>query len=178
MGISYENLDEKTRECMIKELQLDISNGSIYYSKRLNQTGLDNWIQLLSEAIKKFDDNWLQSQIQNNGYLKTQEQRIRKGVPYLVQIPFTAAETLAEGEFNRFYARGLCLRSINENIHEVEVYRGKPVQNPRFESELKIGKIISAIDLLNDLRTSQGFEPALGIPPGPNSGLTIRLPKQ
>jgi hypothetical protein len=178
MGIRYENLDEKTRECMFNELQLDISKNAVYYSKRLNQTGLSNWLQLLSEAIKNFDDIWLQGQIQNLRYLNTHEQRTRKGVPYSVQVPYTAAETLAEGEFNRFYARGVCVRSINENLHDVEVYRGKPVQNPRFESESKLGQIIPATALLNDLRTSQGIEPALGIPPGPNSGLTIRLPRK
>jgi hypothetical protein len=39
-----------------------------------------------------------------------------------------------------------------------------------------VGKKISAIALLGDLRKSQGVEPALGLPPGPNSGLTICLP--
>jgi hypothetical protein len=91
-------------------------------------------------------------------------------------VPYTAAETLAEGEFNRLYARGLCIRAIRENITEVEVYRGKTVMHPRSESEFLIGRRFSPTELLNDLRNSKGVEPALGIPPGPNSGITIKIP--
>jgi hypothetical protein len=55
-----------------------------------------------------------------------------------------------------------------------EVYRGKDVQNPRPESQALIGRRLPAQSLLDDLRTAQGVEPALGLPPGPNSGLTVR----
>lgn len=92
------------------------------------------------------------------------------------KVPVTAPDTLAEGEFNRFYVRGLCLRAIEKGIPEMEVYRGKPVRQPRPESKAMIGKRISAQILLEDLRQSPGVEPALGLPPGPNSGLTVRLP--
>lgn len=36
-----------------------------------------------------------------------------------------------------------------------------------------IGKLITAEQLLQDLRTHPGVEPAMGLPPGPNSGLTV-----
>jgi len=39
-----------------------------------------------------------------------------------------------------------------------------------------IGKRKSAKTLLEELRKSQGVDPALGLPPGPNSDLTVRLP--
>ncbi|MGH3041645.1 MAG: hypothetical protein ACRDNG_07905 [Gaiellaceae bacterium] len=81
---------------------------------------------------------------------------------------------MAEGEFNRFYARGLCADVVASGGTEVQVYRGKDVQNPRSESQAMIGRRLPAQSLLDDLRTSQGVEPALGLPPGPNSGLTIR----
>ncbi len=93
-----------------------------------------------------------------------------------VRVPITAPDTLAEGEFNRFFVRGLCVKAIEDGIPEVEVYRGKQVNQPRPQSEAMIGKRISAKRLLDDLRVSQGVEPALGLPPGPNSGLTVRLP--
>jgi len=51
-----------------------------------------------------------------------------------------AADTLAEGEFNRFYARGLCAQVLSSGGTEVEVYRGKVVQNPRPQSQVMIGK--------------------------------------
>ena len=58
---------------------------------------------------------------------------------------------------------------------QVRVYRAKHVDNPRPESEAKIGVLVDAQKLLNDLRTNPGVEPALGIPPGPNSGLSVQL---
>ncbi|MCX6685068.1 MAG: hypothetical protein NTV10_00205 [Methanoregula sp.] len=162
---------------MEEELNLDIQSRSVYVSTRLIQHGIELWNSLLLEAIQHHNDDWLANQLQTMGCLKSHEQRVRNGIPHLAKVPFTAAETLAEGEFNRFYARGVCVRAIHENIPEIEVYRGKEVQRPRYESEIKIGKRFSPKLLLNDLRTSQGVEPALGIPPGPNSGITIRIPK-
>lgn len=161
---------------MESELNVDIQSGSIYISLRLNQRGVETWNTILSMAIESFNDDWLALQLQSTGCLKSHEQRVRNGKPYHAKVPYNAAETLAEGEFNRFYARGLCVRAIREGIPEVEVYRGKRVQQPRFESESKIGLRVAPQQLLNDLRTSQGVEPALGIPPGPNSGITIRIP--
>jgi hypothetical protein len=87
-----------------------------------------------------------------------------------------AHEMLAEGEFNRFYIRGLCVRALADGIDEVVVYRAKAVQNARSESEGKIGQRVSADALLVDLRLHKGVDTALGLPPGPNSGLSVHLP--
>ena len=177
MGINYENLDKRTREFMIKELELDVSNRKLYMSARLNSVGRANWENALKEAIQSYNDDWLADQLRNKGYMETYEvKRTPSGGTTTARIPATAIETLAEGEFNRFYARGLCARAIEDGIPNVEVYRGKQVQQPRPVSQAMIGKKIAAKDLLEDLRKSQGVEPALKIPPGPNSGLTIRLP--
>ena len=40
-----------------------------------------------------------------------------------------------------------------------------------------LGKRLYAEALLKDLRESVGAEPALDLPPGPNSGLTVRIVK-
>ena len=93
-----------------------------------------------------------------------------------VRMPKNAPEMLAEGEFNRLYARGVCRRAIAQGIEEVTIYRAKDVSNPRPESEMKIGTRVNAKLLLEDLRTHQGVDPALGLPGGPNSGLSVRLP--
>jgi hypothetical protein len=107
--------------------------------------------------------------------MRTEEQRRKpKGGFTTAQVPYTAPDTLAEGEFNRFYARGLCVHVLASGGTEVEVYRGKEVQNPRPESQAMIGRRLPAQNLLDDLRTAQGVEPALGLPRGPNSGLTVR----
>lgn len=177
MGILYKNLDEQTREFMLEELEMDIAKGSLYISPRLNSTGQSKWAELFREAITSHNDDWIVNQLKARGYMKSHEhKRSRSGKVIVAKVPVTAPETLAEGEFNRYYARGLCARAIAEGISEVVVYRGKQVEQPRPESQAMIGKTIDAKALLGDLRESQGVEPALGIPPGPNSGLTICLP--
>ncbi len=179
MGIFYKNLDEQTREFMLKEREIDIEKGSLYISSRLNSAGKSKWAELLKEAIMSHNDDWLANQLKAGGYMKSHEDRRSQseGIRVTrVRVPVTAPETLAEGEFNRYYARGLCARAIAEGISEVVVCRGKQVKQPRRESQVMIGKRINAKALLEDLRKSQGVDPALGIPPGPNSGLTIYLP--
>ena len=95
----------------------------------------------------------------------------------MAKVPANAADTLAEGEFNRFYCRGLCARVSGSTPGEVEIYRGRESSQPRRESEALIGRRLEATSVLRDLRSSVGVEPALGVPPGPNSGLTLRIPK-
>ena len=169
MALHYENLDESTRSFMLSEVDLDLSHGQIYMSKRFNELGEQNYVSLLKEAIEHHDDAWLAQQLRSRGYMKESEQRGK--------VPINAPDILSEGEFNRFYVRGLCVRVIEEGMDQVEVYRGKPVSQPRPESEAMLGKRLSAEALLEDLRKSVGVEPARGLPRGPNSGLTVRMVK-
>ena len=55
-------------------------------------------------------------------------------------------------------------------------YRAKQVSNPRPELEALIGQSIDPAKLLNDLQTKIGVDTALGLPAGPNSGLSAKLP--
>jgi len=179
MGILCESLDEKIRRQMIAELDLDIESGKLYISKRLTEAGAKEWPELLRVALLENNDDWLASQLQVRGLMRTTEQRRNpKGGYTDVRVPYTAPETLAEGEFNRFYARGLCAHLIAIGETEVEVYRGKDVASPRHDSEEMIGCRLPATELLKDLRTSQGVDTALRLPPGPNSGLTVRIVKR
>ena len=98
---------------------------------------------------------------------ESEQRRKRSGGLTTAKVPVTAPDTLSEGEFNRYYARGLCVRVIEESMDQVEVYRGKLVSQPRPESEAMLGKKLSAEALLEDLRNSVGVEPALGLPRGP-----------
>ena len=173
MALHYENLDENTRSFMLSEVNLDLSHGQIYMSKRFNELGEQNYVYLLKEAIEHHDDAWLAQQLRIHGYMKDYEQRGVKRV----KVPVNAPDILSEGEFNRYYARGLCLRAIEQGMNQVEVYRGKQVSQPRPKSQAMLGKRLSVEALLKDLRESSGVEPALGLPPGPNSGLTVRMVK-
>ncbi len=175
MSIHHESLDAAVRGFMVRELERDQGNGKLYISPRLTSGGAQAWPQILREAMEGREDEWLASTLRERGYMKAEEQRAKaKGGFTTAKVPHTAPDTLAEGEFNRFYARGLCAHVLESGGTEVEVYRGKEVSNPRPESEAMIGRQLPAQQLLEDLRNSPGVEPALGLPPGPNSGLTIR----
>lgn len=177
MGLTYANLDDTTRQYMLEEIALDVARGDLYLGKRLTEAGRARWLLLLNDAARSHDDNWLADQQRTESLIKTKETRNLKGGKAIeVDVPITAAETLAEGEFNRFYIRGLCRRAIDTNLPQLLVYRAKDVANPRSTSEALIGTASDAKTLLNDLRTHQGEEPQLKMPGGPNSGLSVRLP--
>ncbi len=177
MSLSLHNLDDKTRQLMLDEIEQDIAAGKLYISPRLNSKGQQVYAELLKEAVVNHDDTWLANKIRSEGMLNSQEQRRKpKGGFTMVAVPINAPETLAEGEMNRFYARGLCRRAIDEGRPKLEVYRAKQVSQPRLDSEAKIGISINAEALLTDLRAHTGVDTAFGLPNGPNSGLSVKLP--
>lgn len=177
MSLHLNNLDEKTRRFMLEEVERDIANDQLYISPRLSSTGRASYIALLKEAMQSQDDDWLAQNLRHGGLMNPTEQRRKPNGGYtMVKVPVTAPDTLAEGEFNRFYARGLARRAIEEGIPALEVYRAKEVMQPRSESIRKIGTKIDPKALLQDLRTHPGVDTALGLPPGPNSGLSVKIP--
>lgn len=175
MSLKLLNLDQQTRQYMIDEINRDTQNGNLYFSPRLLDSSHSQYSDLLMKSVKSHDDGWLTEELQP--LLKSQESKTNKktGKKTIAKVPTTAAETLAEGEFNRFYMRAICLRAISEKKQNVTVYRAKQVSNPRPESESKIDTEVLAEKLLNDLRSSIGIDTVLGIPSGPNSGLSVKL---
>lgn len=177
MTLRLVNLDKNTREFMISELELDISNHVLYISPRLTLKGKKQYPDLLRQSIQSGNDDSLANALRSEGMLEDHENRhTPSGGITRAKVPSNAANILAEGEFNRFYCRGLCRRAIENNMPKIEVYRAKEVTTPRPGSQEKIGILLEARAVLDDLRRSQGVEPVLGIPPGPNSGLSFKIP--
>jgi hypothetical protein len=170
---TFHDLDATTRKHMLDEANLHGAHATEYFGKRLTAAGQADWPDLLREAIREGTPESLGVALRVNGRLKTREMSHRNGVPYEKDVPRNAAELLAEGEFNRYFCRALCLRAIAEN-RSLTVYRGRHSDNPRPESEAWIGKRVDPNALLNDLRENAGGEPAMGLP-SVNSGLTVRL---
>lgn len=175
MPLYYCELDAATRQLMLEEVAVDAENGTIYICNRLTQAGESNWPDLLRHAFERGDDATLADQIQQHGYLECYEVRYRQGRPCRAKVPHTAAETLAEAEFNRYYCRAVCRRSLDEGDGYVEVYRAKVVREPRPHSEWMLGTLVDARTLLEDLRTHSGIDVTIGIA-RPNSGLSVKLP--
>lgn len=170
------NLDATTRRHMTDEINRDIAASVLYLSPRLSGSGRRDYPGLLLDAAENGDDASLAAKLRVGGRLNATETATRNGKTFSKRVPVNAPETLAEGELNRFYIRGLCLRAIEEGVGEVIVYRAKTVTKPRAESQAKLGTGVSAVRLLEDLRVNRDIEPILGIPAGAGSGLSVRLP--
>ena len=173
MSLNLVNLDDdNVRELMLQEFEADVVQGKVYLSDRLQAQSHETYINLMMEAIKSGNSDSLASKIQSQKILKSIEiKRKPSGGTTTAKVPITAHITLAEGEFNRFYLRGLCLKAIAHG-KMIEIYRAKQVSQPRRESIALIGKRLDPKKLLSDLRTNIGVDTALRLPPGPNSGLS------
>jgi hypothetical protein len=174
MALEYKNLDDLTRKEMANELAADVADSDVYESPRLNEKGRKRWSALLGEAAAKHDDSWLAQKLRAESLLSAQETATRNGKVIVKSVPVTAPDTLAEGEFNRLYIRGLCLRAIAAGIKSVIVYRARASEHPRPGSEAMIGTKLDPTALLEDLRKSKGKYPS--VLPDVNSGLSVRLP--
>lgn len=177
MGLSYCDLDAHTRPLMLEEMAVDASSRKMQPSKWLTEAGKNHWQELMRRAIREGNDVTLAHDIRVHGYLELYLIHHRNGRPYRSRVPYTAADTLAECEFNHYYCRAICRRSLDAGNGFVEVYRAKPVRDPRPRSQQIIGTLVDAEKLLNDLRAHPGgLDAALEVPAGPNSGLSVRLP--
>ena len=176
MGLQYEQLDRETRRLMVEELALDEREGEIYRSQRLVREREPHYLALLRAAFLSETDDWLAYQLGEQKLLEEHElRRTPKGDVTIARVPSTAERTLAEGEFNRYYVRALCRRVEETPGTVLEIVRAKEVEQPRPESAMRLGHEVSAAVLLTDLRTGTRVDTALGVPGGPNSGLTVRM---
>ena len=176
MGLQYDHLDDITRGYMLEEIDFDEHSGTLYFSPRLHDAGCASWPGLLREAASSGTDDTLAEAIRHDDCLKSHMPRATKSGTTMARVPVNAPETLAEGEFNRFYIRGLCRRAIDEDIPYLVACRAKEVDRPRLESEALIGGHFDPKKILEDLRASPGVETAFGLPAGPNSGMCLALP--
>jgi len=178
MALYFENLDDRTRKLMLDEMEYDIEHDQLHISPFLSGQGERDYANLLREALQSGNDETLAQSLRvHRRILKTLPRRNPKGGYSIAATAENAAEVLAESEFNRYYIRGLARRAIEDGVQELVVYRAKSVRNPRPESEARVETAISPQELLDDLRSHPGDErPTLGVPSGPNSGLSVRLP--
>ncbi len=149
---------------------------NIYFSKRFNDLGNEQWIPLLKEAAKEHDEHWLAYQIESRNLLKGSEGAKTPSGGYTIRhVPNNASENMAEGQFNRFYILGLCKRAREEDISELEVYRARHSDHPRSQSQALIGSKLS-IDYVESqlLKVSDSLNSPLV---KPNSGISMKLPK-
>ena len=60
MPLQYENLDPTTRRFALAELENDLTNGTYHVSERLRPEAVAEYQRLLKEALRYYDDRWLE----------------------------------------------------------------------------------------------------------------------
>ncbi|MEO5645882.1 MAG: hypothetical protein ABIQ91_00190 [Candidatus Paceibacterota bacterium] len=178
MSFNFLNLEPPVRELMISEIEKDIENGKLYTSKRFTEEGKAAYPELLKEAARTGTEESLAESINKPEYFKDRELSTSKtGTTYSKDVSDIAYLTFAEGEFNKYYMRALCIRANTEH-KSLEIYRAKEVDTSRAESASKIGDTIDPTAFLEDLRnleTNNFKYPASGWSGGANSGLSVKL---
>src|SRR5258706_13055950 len=119
MGLNLLNLTADVRQFMLDEIEYDITtNGKIYISTRLNSRGTAAYTGLFKETVQNHDDVWLAQQLRSEDMFNPSysRQNRKTGNVSMVTMPVNAPESLAEGETNRFYIRGLSRYAIAEGI--------------------------------------------------------------
>src|SRR5215204_3164100 len=157
MALTYHNLDARTRQLMLEEMDYDIAHNQLHISPFLSGQGQRDYVNLLREAMERGNDETLAKSLRA-------QRRITRALPrhkpeggfMIAATPVNAPRILAESEFNHFYIRALA-------------------RNPRPESEALIETTLPPEALLADLRAHAQQPPTLGVPSGPNSGLSVRL---
>ena len=174
MPLKYDNLDPATRRHAIAELDGDLAGNTFHASDRLRPTATAEYERLLRESLRYYDDLWLE---QHAGDLLVdfEPRTTRSGAQTTAKVPEMAPRMLAEGDFNRYYMRGVALRAIEEGRQIVEVYRARLSLEPRPDSAELEGQRLPAREVLDYLRGQRVEDAATARLGRPNSGLSIRL---
>lgn len=130
----FPDLDEKTRQCMVSEIKLDISKGLFYEPKSMTAPYLLTYRRLLKECCQNGTPETLQKKLVP-AFFRQKDRNGRK-------ISANISQLVAFSDFNRYYVRAMLLRAIRENKN-LSVYRAKQAENVRKESCTILNKIFS-----------------------------------
>ena len=117
MALNLHNLDDRTRQLMLEEMDYDIAHDQVHISPFLSGQGQRDYANLLREAIQHGDDETLaKSQRAHRRITRALPWRKPEGGYMIAAAPTNAPRILAESEFNRFYIRVASGASSHEVI--------------------------------------------------------------
>lgn len=178
MGLNYMQLNETVRRFMMQEY----AQGGHYISPRLNEGGRARWIGLLKDALQYHTDVWLERElIRRNSFVATEYLKSTMGKTVTRAVNSEQiAKILAEGEFNRFYLRALCVAAQTRGVTHLLVTQGRVIPNAPLAAGKSVGSAVEVNALLNTLRNNgyRQVDIALGAPEGLGvpACLSARLP--
>jgi hypothetical protein len=175
MALQLVDLNAATRAAMLAELEEDLAARKVALSPHLREGAGADYVGLLVAAVKENHDAWLAAALRTKGFVRSHETRPTQHGPKRVTLPPNEPDLLAEAEFNRYYMRGLCRRAIEEGVPTLSICRAKAVDKPRPEADRLVGTPIDPCVLLEALQGGASPDEALGLPPGRESGLSVRI---
>jgi hypothetical protein len=99
MALYFENLDDRTRQLMLDEVEYDISHNQLHISPFLSGQGQRDYVSLLREAVRSGNDETLAERLrEHRRILRTLPRRNPKGGYSISAAPENAAQVLAESE--------------------------------------------------------------------------------
>lgn len=164
----FRNLTAEVRQHMIAEIDRDIADDVLVKSTRFTDDGARRYPPLLRRAATEYNEAWLAESLLGSFNATELSGGKEKAVRHDAHILF------AQCEFNRFYCRAICLYALTNPEYSIRIYRARQSNNPRPESEAKLGKILDAATVLKDLRAHL----ATNVEFGPNEmggGLSLEL---
>ena len=176
MSLDLAHLDLCTRRFMLAELEDDLAAGTLYCSPQLSETGLRQYARLLRIAIATGTESSFAEALGIRDAVRppSRWQHLKEVGPREALADVTLR--LAEREFHRFYIRGLCRRALDQGVPTLVIYRARPADPGRAQSDAMIGVRIDASSLLEDLRGAFRSLPPHGLPQCRDPGLSVRLP--
>lgn len=178
MGLNHPHLSETIRRFMLQEW----AQGGHYISPRLNEAGRARWVALLKDALQYHTDVWLERElVRRNCFVATEFLKSTMGKTVTRAInKEQLAKTLAEGEFNRFYLRALCLAAKTRGYRHLIVSQARIVPNASAAGIKSVGSPVETATLLKALRGNSYklTDVALGAPEGLSTPayLSARIP--
>ena len=168
----FPNLDDITRLIMITELERDLNNGLFYIPKSIKPDFVCAYKRILKANFEKGNVDSLRRDLIPS-FFKTRDKDGKR-------IPSNIRDKVAFSEFNRYYARAILVRAIDEN-KSVTIYRARKSVNERAESKQSIhksyftkGSLKHMLAVLRDYNVLFSGKGDLGFMQ-PNSGVSLKL---
>jgi hypothetical protein len=174
MALNLRDLDDRTRQFMLDELEADVARRGLYLSPYLTSAGRAEYEPTLRAALRDGTEESLATELCRPGHMELPLGWKQGALGR--DLPATAADGLAEAEFHRFYVRGLCRRAIADGIRTLVIYRAKDGVPARVNADGMVGVRIDAASLLEDLQATAGQMPPRVLHGCPNPGMSVRLP--
>lgn len=176
----FNELDEATRERMLRRFEAEESSGNPYRSEVLSQLGLADWPDIMRQAITDPEGSevTLAHALNRPDYWQASETYVRNGIARQRGVNLTqASERLAITEFNTWYVAGLAARLQEEGVADCRVYRaGVPKWQPA-ECSVHEGQTYDVAQIIAGHRIGYWPPPGvvgqLSIPAGPGCHHTI-----